>query len=151
MKLKILGKGELRQNLEKLIKNKGLSKNVELVGHVENIYNYLKNSFCFILTSKWEDPGFVIIESAAARRIVFSSDCESGPKEFIGKNEKCGYLFNEGDEQSFIEKFDEMYEDIFNRPDIIMKKKLNALKKARLYSRYSHYRVLSNFLDNLES
>ena len=112
LKLKILGKGELRQNLEKLIKNKGLSKNVELVGHVENIYNYLKNSFCFILTSKWEDPGFVIIESAAARRIVFSSDCESGPKEFIGKNEKCGYLFNEGDEQSFIEKFDEMCEDI---------------------------------------
>lgn len=150
LKLKILGEGELRQNLEKLIKKKGLSDNVELVGHVENIYDYLKNSFCFILTSKWEDPGFVIIESAAAKSIVLSSDCESGPKEFIEENGKCGYLFNEGDEQSFIEKFNEMYEDISNRPDIIINKKLNALKKTRLYSKYNHFRVLSKFLDNLK-
>ena len=30
-----------------------------------------------------EDPGFVMIEAAAVDTFVISSDCSSGPKEFI--------------------------------------------------------------------
>ena len=59
-----------------------------------------------------EDPGFVIIESAAAKVLILTSDCESGPKEFIEKNETCGYLYKEGDED-FIKKFNEMLMIIF--------------------------------------
>ena len=104
---------------------------MELVGHVENIYEYLKNSLCFVLTSRWEDPGFVIIESAAAKTTILSSDCESGPKEFIEESEKCGYLFKEGDKDSFIKKFNEMYQDNLIKPELIKKKNYVLLEKQK--------------------
>ena len=150
LKLKILGKGELKKDLENLINEKGLKDNIELVGHVENIYEYLNNSFCFILTSRWEDPGFVIIESAAAKVLILTSDCESGPKEFIEKNETCGYLYKEGDEDSFIKKFNEMYNDYFFNQDLIKNKKLYAFRKIRLYSKFNHFKKLKKFLDDLK-
>ncbi len=150
LKLKILGKGELKKDLENLISERGLNDSVELVGHVENIYEYLKDSLCFVLTSKWEDPGFVIIESAAAKTPILSSDCESGPKEFIETNENCGYLYKEGNKDSFIKKFNDMFNDNLNNPELVKKKKLYAFKKTKLYSKYNHFKVLKNFLDNLK-
>ena len=150
LKLKILGKGELKKDLENLINEKGLKNNIELVGHVDNIYKYLDNSFCFILTSRWEDPGFVIIESAAAKVLILTSDCESGPKEFIEKNETCGYLYKEGDEDSFIKKFNEMYNDYFSNQDLIKNKRLYAFRKTRLYSKFNHFKELKKFLDDLK-
>jgi glycosyltransferase involved in cell wall biosynthesis len=151
LKLKILGKGELKKDLENLINQKGLNDNVELVGHVGNIYEYLKDSFCFILTSKWEDPGFVIVESAAAKTTILTSDCESGPKEFIEKTEKCGYLYKEGDRESFIKKFHEMYQDSLNKHELIKNKKFYAFKKIKMYGKYHHFKQLNAFLNNLNN
>jgi glycosyltransferase involved in cell wall biosynthesis len=151
LKLKILGKGELKKDLEDFINQKGLNDSVELVGHVENIYEYLNDSFCFILTSKWEDPGFVIIESASAKTTILTSDCESGPKEFIEKSEKCGYLYKEGDKNSFISKFNEMYHDSLNKPELIKKKKFYAFKKIKMYSKFHHFKELNLFLNSLSN
>ena len=33
---------------------------ISFLGYQKNVYKYLLNSDCFILTSLWEDPGFVI-------------------------------------------------------------------------------------------
>lgn len=151
LKLKILGKGELEKDLKNLIYSKKLNENIELVGHVENIYEYLNNSFCFILTSRWEDPGFVIIESAVAKTLILSSDCESGPKEFIEENEKCGYLYKEGDMNSFISKFKNMYQESISRPEVAKEKKFYALKKSKLYTKYSHFKKFNEFLTSLKN
>ena len=51
----------------------------------------MKRADAFILTSLWEDPGFVIIE-AACNLFVISSDCKNGPNEFL-LNGKGGILF----------------------------------------------------------
>ena len=41
----------------------------------------MKNAKGFILSSLWEDPGFVLIE-AMCNLFIISSDCKNGPVEF---------------------------------------------------------------------
>ena len=57
-----------------------------------DIVNYMKNCEIFVLSSLWEEVGFVIVEAAMSNAYVISSDCPNGPKEFLndGKN---GLLF----------------------------------------------------------
>ena len=46
----------------------------------------------FVLSSKWEEVGFVIVEAAMSNLFVISSDCPNGPTEFLEKG-KNGILF----------------------------------------------------------
>ena len=84
--LLILGEGERRKNLERKIKNYKLEKNVKLLGYKNNVYSYLKNCKFFILSSLWEDPGFVLIEAAINNTSIISSNCDNGPKDFLKNN-----------------------------------------------------------------
>ena len=47
------------------------------MGYTDNIYYYMKQSKAFILSSLWEDPGFVMIEAALCNSLVISSDCKT--------------------------------------------------------------------------
>ena len=46
------------------------------MGYSKNIYNYMKNAKGFILSSLWEDPGFVLIEATMCNLFIISSDCK---------------------------------------------------------------------------
>ena len=127
--LNILGEGEERNNLEKLIDKLDLKNKVNLVGYKNNIKTYFRDSFCFILSSLWEDPGFVLIESAINRTFILSSDCPNGPKEFLEDN-KGGILFKSNDKEDFIKNFDLMLSlDDFNKKIISY-----SVEKTRAYS-----------------
>ena len=91
-KLLIIGDGELLNYLKKLISDLNLKKKVFILNYQKNIFYYIKRSKAVIISSLWEDPGFVMIESAYSKKSIICSDCPSGPKEFIGKNEG-GFLF----------------------------------------------------------
>ena len=91
-KLLIIGEGELSDHLKNLIKNLNLYKKIKILNYQKNIFYYIKRSKGVIIPSLWEDPGFVMIESAHFNKTVICSDCPSGPKEFVGNN-KGGFLF----------------------------------------------------------
>ena len=67
---------------------------------LKNVFNILKKSKCFILSSLWEDPGFIMVEAASVGTPILTSNCPSGPKEFIGNNEN-GFIFDSNNEKSF--------------------------------------------------
>ena len=137
-KLNILGEGEERNNLEKLISELDLKNKVNLVGYKNNVKTYFRDSFCFILSSLWEDPGFVLIESAINRTFILSSDCPNGPKEFLEDN-KGGILFKSNDKEDFIKNFDLMLSlDDFDKNKIIS----YSVEKARAYSFENHYKKI---------
>ena len=136
--LLILGEGERRKNLERKIKNYKLEKNVKLLGYKNNVYSYLKNCKFFILSSLWEDPGFVLIEAAINNTSIISSNCDNGPKDFL-KNNSRGYAFNNNDENSFIETFILANSD---KKENLFQKKIKAKKEAKLYSMYYHFKEL---------
>ena len=95
-----------------------------------------------IVSSLWEDPGFVMVEAAFNLVPLIVSDCPSGPKEFVDKD-KNGYLFNSNNEKSLIMKINKFEKD----KNIIVKKKIkNALDKSLNYTDINHYRLLKKFI-----
>ncbi len=139
LKLIILGDGEDKNTLKKMIKYYGLSNNVILKGNVKNIYSYLDKAKFFVLTSRWEDPGFVIIESMFMKKIVLSSDCRNGPIEIINDGIN-GFLFKNLDKADFLNKFNLLYKLIDGDPKIANQIKLDALKTTKIYTLFNHYK-----------
>ena len=70
------------------------------------MYKYLLNANCFILTSLWEDPGFVILEAALSNTLIISSNCPNGPSEILCGGD-YGFLFENNNLSNLLNKFDE--------------------------------------------
>lgn len=140
IKLLIAGNGEKEIQLKEFIQNNNLSDNIILLGYVENIYPYLKNSKGFILTSLWEDPGFVLIEASYCRVKILSSNSWPGPVELVQNNHN-GFLFESNNMNSFLSAF-ERFSKIKNEKSI----KLNGLKMTKKFTLFSHYDHLSKIL-----
>ena len=137
----ILGDGEEKKIILNLIKEKKLIGYIKVLGFKKNVYKYIKNSSGLICTSLWEEPGFVIQEAAACKKIILTSNCHSGPEEFLdyGKN---GYIFNNNDEKNFIKIFKEM----------LTEKKTHKLKIKNNFKKiylYSHERFSSDITKTL--
>ena len=100
----ILGEGHDRKKIEGYIQRFRLSKYIILTGYKKNIFKYINNSVGLICSSLWEEPGFIIQEAAACKKIILTSDCYTGPSEFLnhGKN---GYVFKNNDQKSFVKNF----------------------------------------------
>ena len=57
----------------------------------------------FILTSKYEGLPNVLLEAAALKKFIISTNCPTGPKEIL-KNGKYGYLTKIGDHNGISQK-----------------------------------------------
>lgn len=95
-KLLILGKGPQEQLLKDKCYELNIEEKVVFMGFNDNPYKYMKNSDVFVLSSKWEGFGHVIVEAMATGIPVISTDCKSGPAEIINNN-KYGILVPVGD------------------------------------------------------
>lgn len=142
-KLVIIGQGELEKDYHKIIKDKKLENKIEILGYKKNIFNYLSNAKCMISCSLWEDPGFIMIESACVGTPIISSNCPNGPKEFIGKNEN-GFIFNSNDEFSFKKALDDFF---ISSKDSINKKVIGAKKRSKLYTCFYNSKKLSDIIN----
>jgi len=90
-RLLILGEGNQRAEIQELINELNIKKDVDLPGFVENPYKYMRKSSVFVLSSRWEGFGNVIVEAMATGTPVVSTNCPSGPSEIL-KNGRYGEL-----------------------------------------------------------
>lgn len=142
LNLIIIGEGENGNYYKKLILANNLEQRIYVFGYKKNIFNYMKKAFCFVSTSLWEDPGFVIVEAAALNLSVISSDCPSGPKEIL-LNGRAGYLFKSNDCDNFIKIFREFY---FENKELNYKKLVLAKKNSINFTKLRHYSVIKKIL-----
>jgi glycosyltransferase involved in cell wall biosynthesis len=140
LKLVIAGEGEDRNLILAYIEKNKLKKNIFLVGYVDNIFPLMVKAEAFILSSLWEDPGFVLIEAAFCRTLVFSSNCNTGPKEIIQDNVN-GILFESNNLDNFINKFDLLISKK-NKKSLLLKNLINSKK----FTQFSHYQNLKEML-----
>ena len=91
----------------------------------------------------WEDPGFVLIESALLNTIVISSDCPTGPKEILHEG-KCGYLFRSNNKEDLLRVFSEYSND---NAQNVYRKKVNLKKSVNKFSIFKHYISLNKILN----
>lgn len=93
-RLVILGEGEDREKLEKLVSDLGIKDKVDLHGFEINPFKYMANCDLYVMSSKWEGLPGALIQALALGAKIISTDCPSGPREIL-KNGKYGYLAND--------------------------------------------------------
>jgi glycosyltransferase involved in cell wall biosynthesis len=141
--LVIIGsKGECYKKIEKMINKLQLNNKITIMNYQDNIFNYIKNASCVISTSLWEDPGFVMIEAAACNTAIISSDCPSGPKEFLN-NGKNGYLFKNNDVNDLFNKYLSFKNEDINT---INKKRILAKLNSKNYTKLRHFKNLEKII-----
>ena len=132
-KLLIAGDGEDKKIINSYIIQNKLEKNIIILGHVENVFPLMANAKLFILSSLWEDPGFVLVEALFCRTLVLTSNCKTGPAELI-KDKKNGYVFESNNMESFINKFNEL-----NLGQNNFKLKANGLRTVKKFTLFEHF------------
>ena len=99
--LEIYGKKNANEELENLAKKYKIEKSVTFLNPVKNIQEKYLDASIFVLPSRSEGFGMVLIEAMACGVPCVAFDCPSGPKDIISDN-KDGYIIENGNIESFI-------------------------------------------------
>ena len=139
--LLIAGEGEQKEIIQRYIIKNSLEKKIILLGHLKNIFPLLSNSKAFILSSLWEDPGFVILEAAFCKVPILSSNCPNGPKEII-KHNYNGFLYDSNDLDSFVSETIKFEKNFADNKKIL----LNNLKICKQFTIFDHFKSINKIL-----
>lgn len=90
-RLLILGEGEDRPRLEALVRELGLADRVAMPGFLKNPYACMARAAVFVLGSRREAFGNVLVEAMALGRPIVSTACVDGPVEIL-ENGRWGWL-----------------------------------------------------------
>ncbi|MEN9876282.1 MAG: hypothetical protein RLZZ529_1279 [Bacteroidota bacterium] len=120
-KLHIVGNGELKEEFENYIARNNLKEYVFLLPPRKDVEYYYKQASLFLLTSKTEGFGMVLLEAISFGLPCISFDCPSGPRDII-KDNINGCLISLNDESAL----EEAIITIINNPEL----KLQMGKKS---------------------
>ena len=139
----ILGEGEERKSLLKIIREKKMEKYIFLLGYKKDVYDIMKRSSAFILSSLWEEMGFVIIEAAMNNLYVISSNCPNGPKEFLNYGDN-GILFSNNLPNALFESFQKFSK---TKPEKIFDDKIQLKKNSKKFTKFQHFLRLVDIVE----
>lgn len=140
-RLMILGEGPDRNHLNSLVRKLGLEEDVTLPGFVVNPYQYMANARVFVLSSRWEGFGNVLVEAMACGTSVISTECPSGPAEILDKG-RYGKLVPVGDEAAMAAAI----LSTINQPE-----KAHAASLVRRANHFSEEHAVEHYLKLLEA
>lgn len=143
-KIFIFGEGENKDYLKKKININGLENKIFIMKYEDNIFKYMIRSKLFILTSLWEDPGFVLVESGMCNLNIISSNCPSGPEEIISKEESGGYLFLNNNLNDLKKKIEVFFNEETSE---LLKKKIFLKKRLKKFTIFNHTTLLKEYLN----
>tara|TARA_B100000886_G_scaffold120503_1_gene81091 strand:- start:824 stop:1987 length:1164 start_codon:yes stop_codon:yes gene_type:complete len=132
-----IGQGESEKEFIEISKKLNISDKVFILNYTTNVHYFLKKAKALVLTSLWEDPGFVLVEAGFNNCQVLSSNCPNGPTEIVG--EDGGYLFESNSENSLIKNFNHFFKDTnFEK----QKKKIKLKKRIKRFTSFQHASVM---------
>ena len=143
-KIKIIGSGENEDILKKKIERLELGKLIMLCPSTNNIIQEYLQASIFVLSSRSEGFGLVIIEAQSCGLPVVSFDCPSGPAEIIKHNEN-GLLVENG---NIVELSQSILELMYNQDKRIHLGK-NALENINKYKPEKIFELWDKLLDIL--
>ena len=119
-RLLIVGTGSKEAQLRTLVSELGLEERAELVGYVDNLYAYMNAADVFVLSSKWEGFGIVLVEAMAVGTPVVSTDCPHGPNEILNNGE-YGELVEIGDTEAMTDSIQKVLSNRDKNKQIIQR------------------------------
>jgi glycosyltransferase involved in cell wall biosynthesis len=135
--LYIAGTGEMKPVLEKLIEKHGLQEEVQLLGFVADVENFMDSIDIFILTSLWEGFGYVIVEAMAACKPTIAFNLSSNPEIII--DNQTGFLIEYPDLDIFCAKLETLIKDENLRLQFGKKGRETVEKKFQLDDRITDF------------
>lgn len=103
----IIGEGDDRLRLEKLIHKHKLEENIFLTGNIPEASQYLQAFDLFVLSSRSEALAYVIIEACSAGLPIISSNVGGIPE--IITQQKNGFLFEQGSTLLLSQYYKQLY------------------------------------------
>lgn len=114
--LKIYGEGSLKNKLQNKIHELGLNDKVLLMGAKQDVLEWIKESYCFVLTSDFEGLPNSLIEAMSMGIPCISTDCSpGGARQLLGDDR--GLIVPCGDKERLAEAIN-MY---LENKDVAMK------------------------------
>ena len=152
--LLLVGDGELRSDISKIVNDKGLQNSVKFLGVRTDIPDILNATDVFVLSSDWEGLPISIIEAMAAGKPVITTDV-GGVSELI-INYRNGILVPRGDVQQLTEamkklaKDREMADGMGKQGRLMVREKFDVQTMARQYGELYLNCLLKHNRKNLE-
>jgi glycosyltransferase involved in cell wall biosynthesis len=137
-----IGQGEDKNNFLELAKKLNIADKIFLIDYTNNVHFFMSKSKAFVLTSLWEDPGFVLVESGYNNCQIISSDCPNGPLELIGND--GGYLFKSNSKTSFINAVKNFLNDTDKNKFF---KKIVLKKRVKNFTSFQHFLKIKKILN----
>lgn len=124
-KLKIYGDGWMREQLQQQIEESGLINSCFLESIVSDTAQKMKESSIFVLSSRFEGFGLVMIEAMACGLPVVAFACHCGPRDVISDGVD-GWLVEDGDIHGLAENINILIENNGIRQEMSKKARLKA-------------------------
>lgn len=141
LRLKIVGQGNLENELKDEAKKNGVFDKVDFEGFQKNMVPYYLGARCTLLTSLYEGFPNVLIESITLGTPVVAFDCPSGPSEIVEEGLN-GYLAEYLDVKSLATKIKALLQKERQVETIVEHSKKYALEN----SFYEYKLLLENYV-----
>lgn len=143
--LKIYGEGPERSYLERLIVEKELQDCVSLMGQVSDIYERIKKSKLFVMSSDYEGLSNALMEAMALGLPVISTDHGGGGARELIKDGINGLLVPINDADELKEKMIKLIKN----PDLSRQLGMNASKIRKTTSQVSVCKKWVQYIDRI--
>ena len=137
-----IGQGDNEKLFYKIAKDLQILDRIIVIKNTDNVHYFMKKSKCLVLTSLWEDPGFVLVEAGYNNCQVISSNCPNGPKEIISND--GGYLFSSNNNESLVKTINDFMNDSSENK---LFKKITLKKRIKNFTIFQHSKVLKKILE----
>ncbi len=142
--VRIYGEGPLKNDLEEQIKRLHLEGKVFLMGRVDRVVDYIKDSDIFVLSSNWEGMPNALMESMAMGLACIATDVSTGGSRALIDNMRNGIIVPVGDKESMKEALN-LY---IKNDDLRSRVKAEAVNIRKLNSKES---IIPQWLNYIES
>lgn len=142
-RLIVLGVGPMQEELQALTQTLGVEEDVDLAGFVQNPLPFMRASDAFVLSSRSEGFGNVLVEAMGCGTPVVSTDCPHGPADIL-EGGRYGTLVPPRDPEALADGMASVLDSPDRWPESLLMQRAHAFSYDACADNY--FRLFKRFL-----